>query len=299
LLPRLCRRLGWTETGGPMHAFLNAAVFYDLHIAVGVLGPVLRGRDALLAGLSGLAEIEALLSLACFAWEQPVTCYPVPVSEPTVSIVGGIHPFIAPDLAVPNDVKLTPTTRMWVITGPNMGGKSTFLRMVGTNVLLAQIGTAAAARQMSWTPLRLITDLRARDSLSKNESYFLAEVRQVRRMVLAEAGGAPILGLIDEPLRGTNSAEHVASSAAVLEHLRDSPHLFLVATHEQQLTELAGDSKGSNHHFREEVDSSGLLFDYHLRPGRARTRNALEILQREGYPQSLVERARQWLDQRP
>ncbi len=149
---------------------------------------------------------------------------------------------------------------------------------------------------MTMAPMRLITDLRARDNLSRHESYFLAEVRQLRRMVKPDEDGAPILGLIDEPFRGTNSQEQVAASLAVVEHLLRLPHLFLVATHEHRLTKLADEREAArNFHFHEELGEKGMVFDYRLRPGPAVTRNALDVLVREQYPTELVEDARRRL----
>ena len=296
VLPGLCRCLPWTETGGVMHAVSNLVFFYDLHVADGILRRVLPQREALLAGLSALAELEALASLGCFAWEQPVRCYPTPTTEPGLHIADGRHPLIEPRQGVPNDVELSDSLRMWIVTGSNMAGKSTFLRMTGVNVLLAQLGTVAVAREMRWTPARIMTDLRARDSLSKDESYFLAEVRQLRRMLTSPTEDAPILGLIDEPLRGTNSQERAAASVAVIQHLQRSRDLFLVATHEALLTSLAGDgSAAANMHFQEALEADGLVFDYRLRSGPAHSRNALLVMEREGYPPLLMAAARKWL----
>lgn len=296
VLPLLCRRLDWTNTGGMMHVILNVLVFYDLHVAAAILRRVVPNRDTLLAGVSALAELEALTSLAAFASEQPVRCYPTPVDEPLLTIVKGNHPLIDPDRVVPNNVELGRGGRLWIITGSNMSGKSTFLRMVGVNVLLAQLGTVACAEEFVWTPLRLLTDLRIRDDLSKDESYFMSEVRQLRRMIVPELDGVPILGLIDEPFRGTNSDERVAASIAVVCQLIDSPGLFFVATHERRLTELANDTDAVNRHFREDLGSDGAVFDYHLRAGRAEARNALKILEREGYPRAVIARARELLE---
>ncbi len=294
VLPVLCRRLGWTDTGGFIHVLCNVIFFYDLHVAHAVLRRVVPNRDALIDAAGALADLEALCGLACFGWEQPVTCTPTPSSEPTLAIVGGVHPLVDPEEVVANDVHLTPAARTWVITGSNMAGKSTFLRMVGINVVLAQIGADATAREMAFQPRRPITDLRIRDDLSKHESYFLAEVRQLRRM-LAPQDDTPLLGLIDEPFRGTNSEERIAADVAVVGHLIDSAHFFLVATHEQQLAELAEQTSAQNHHFHEDLTDGGAVFDYHLRPGPATARNALRILEREGYPATILERAQGYL----
>ncbi|MCP4247105.1 MAG: hypothetical protein GY778_08650 [bacterium] len=295
-LPALCNRVAWADSGGMIHALFNILFFWDLHVVRAILNRAGPHREVLLAGLNALADLEALNSLACLAYEQPVRCYPTPAEGLKYAITGGRHPLLPPDRVVANDVELGDAGRMWLITGSNMSGKSTFLRMAGVNCLLAQAGTVAVAEAMTWTPVRLITDLQVRDSLAGDESYFLAEVRHLRRMILPEASPAPLLGLIDEPFRGTNSADQGAASAALVEHLLESEHLFLIATHEQKLTELADGASARNRHFQENLREDGLVFDYLLRDGPARTRNALRILEREGYPPSVVTRARRWLE---
>jgi DNA mismatch repair ATPase MutS len=170
------------------------------------------------------------------------------------------------------------------------------LRMCGVNCLLAQIGTVVMAEAMTLCPVRLISDLQVRDNLADDESYFLAEVRHLRRMVVPESDGGHLLGLMDEPFRGTNSAEQVAAALAVVEHLLRTPNFFLLATHEQRLTGLADKLDGAeNRHFQENLSAEGLVYDYRLRLGPAVTRNALRVLQREGYPRALLDRAQEWL----
>ena len=110
-------------------------------------------------------------------------------------------------------------------------------------------------------------------------------------MILPPSGSNTLLGLIDEPFRGTNSEEQAAASMAVVQHLIASEQLFLVATHERLLTSLGRDNAAANFHFREALDGQEMVFDYQLRPGPAVTRNAIRILQREGYPADLVDRA--------
>jgi hypothetical protein len=295
-LPSLCAWLDWASPQGMARAILNLVVFLDLHIATAVLSRIAPYRDILRHGLSAVAELEALASLACFSAEQPVACYPR-VEKTGLSLAEGRHPLLlAPDVT-PNSAELTSESRTWVITGPNAAGKSTFLRMVGINVLLAQTGAAVPARAMTWSPMRLITDVRIRDDLARNESYFLSEVRRLRRLVLDLDDTVPIFGLIDEPFRGTNSRERVAAGIALLEHLMASPHFLLIATHEDLLAHVAGTTTSArNYHFQEHLQEQGVAFDYLLRPGPATTHTALRILEREGYPTSLLERARRLLD---
>jgi len=299
-LPALRASAGWADSGGMIHALCNVVFFYDVHVASAILRSVLPHRDALLAGIAALAELEALNSLACFAEETAdggPTCYPTLVADPVLQIRAGRHPLIPPDRAVANDIMLDAATRLWVVTGPNMAGKSTLLRMCGVNCLLAQVGTVALAEAMSLAPVRLMTDLQVRDNLAENESYFLAEVRHLRKMVLPEKDGVAVLGLMDEPFRGTNSAEQVAASVAVVEHLLGTGGFFLLATHERCLADLAEHTASAeNRHFREQLDCDGLVFDYRLYPGPADTRNALLVLTREGYPPAILQRAQAWLD---
>lgn len=292
-IPSLCAWLDWAGLHGIVRALLDLIVFLDLHIAEAVLAHIAPHRDVLLRGLSAMADLEALCGLACFSAEQPVACYPRPAAPTGIAIEDGRHPLLLEEDITPNSAHLTADRRTWVVTGPNAAGKSTFLRMVGVNVLLAQVGAAAVAREMTWSPVRLITDVRIRDDLARHESYFLSEVRRLRRLVLDSQDGAPLLGLIDEPFRGTNSQERTAAGIALLEHLMASRNLFLIATHEEMLARVAANTASAeNYHFQEHLHDGGILFDYRLRPGPATTKTALRILEQEGYPKALLERAR-------
>mgnify|MGYP006282634615 CR=1 FL=1 len=295
-VPSLCTWLEWAGLHGLVRSLLNMIVLLDLHIAEAVLARIVPNREVLLNGLASLAELEVLCSLASFSAEcrrAGAACWPEPTVETGVAIREGRHPLLLPEEAVPNDARLTGEKRTWIVTGPNAAGKSTFLRMVGVNVLLAQIGLAVPAIQMVWSPVRLLTDVRIRDDLARHESYFLTEVRRLRRLVLDAEATAPMLGLIDEPFRGTNSQERTAAGIALLEHLMGSHNLFLIATHEEVLARIAAEAPtGENYHFQEHLQDGGIRFDYLLRPGPATTRTAIRILEQEGYPQSLLERAR-------
>ncbi len=288
VLPGLLRYLYWADTGGPVHAFLNAIFFYDLQVGQAILRRVIPHCDALLGCIAAVAELEALMGLACFADEQPVSCYPELARDGSLLVERGQHPLVAPEACVPNGIELNGERHVWVITGSNMAGKSTFLRMIGVNALLAQIGSAVCAELMTLSPLRLVTDLRARDDLAEHASYFMAEVRHIRRVVAGPDDPTAMLALIDEPFRGTNSIEQSAAGVALVRHLMRSRGLFVVATHDRAITR----ETEANFHFQENLGESGPVFDYRLREGPARTRNALEILAREGYPAALVDDAR-------
>ena len=293
-IPALCEWLAWMSLGGPVRSLLNMIVLYDLHVAEAILVRFVPHRDMLLDGVAAFAEFEALASLACFSAGQPVKCYPELATETILTIEDGRHPLIAAGDAAGNSVRLTDDKRMWVITGPNAAGKSTYLRMVGVNLLLAQIGSAVCARAMTLCPVRLLTDVRIRDDLAKHESYFLSEVRRLRRMIVDAEAETPLVGLIDEPFRGTNSSERTAAGIALVEHLLACDHLFLLATHEETLAQVAAASEAAeNYHFQEHLTEAGIVFDYLLRSGPASTKTAIRILAQENYPPTLLARARE------
>ncbi|MGB0715490.1 MAG: MutS-related protein [Phycisphaerae bacterium] len=294
-LPALARSIAWTESGGLFHIISNLVFLFDIHILHAIQKHAIGHRGELQRSLSAVAELDALCSLACFAWEQKEAIFPQTVDHHTLTIDQGQHPLIDPDIAVTNSVHLDTNTRIWIVTGSNMAGKSTLLRMTAVNVLLAQMGSAVLAKHMTWSLVRLITDLQAHDSLADGESYFLAEVRHLKRLVAPPDGPAPIFGIVDEPLRGTNSPEQTAAGIALVDDLRASGHFFMIATHEHEITNLADNATIKNYHFEERLDDDGMVFDYLLRDGPATTRNAIRVLEREGFPESLINRARQWL----
>lgn len=296
VLPRLENRIPYLFLGlsGAFHIVIDLLVLWDLQAVAMIEAVAVRHRATLLKAIAAIGETEFLASLGTYAWEEDGATLPmVEDGPPRLEIAVGRHPLIARHEAVANSMTLGDPARTWVITGSNMSGKSTFLRMTASNALLAMIGSAVPAESMRMTPMEILTDLRIRDDLSRKESYFLAEVRQVRRMVEAAQNGSPVFVLIDEPFRGTNSAERVAAASAVVRTLINGSGLHLIATHDAALTTLGDLPNARNQHFEERFENEGLVFDYRLCDGPARTRNALRVLESEGYPAELVADARQ------
>ena len=293
-LPALARRIPYLFLGlaGMLHTLVNALTLWDVHWLCALERSYLNHRAELLASIEAVAELEVLLSLATFAWEQPVACLPeVRADGDGLTIQAGYHPLIPPGEVVANDVALVEPLRLWIITGSNMSGKSTFLRTTGLCAVLAQVGCAVPARAMRLRPAAILTDLRVRDDLGRHESYFLAEVRQVKRVLDRSSRGEALLGLIDEPFRGTNSEERLGAATAVIEALIRGTGIFLVATHDRQVTQLADGKVASNHHFQETLTEDTLAFDYRIRSGPATVRNAIKVLAAENYPPEVVAQA--------
>jgi hypothetical protein len=298
VITKLEKILSWSEIGfGPLKSGLNALCLYDVHIAAKINRVILSNKKMIMDAISATGDIEALYSLANFCWTQPVTCYPNIETETTLDIQTGFHPLIEPNISVANSISLNKTCHVLLITGPNAAGKSTLLRMATINTLLAQIGCAACSKNMSLAPMRIMTDLKVNDNLAKHESYFVSEVRHLKRMITPAQHSAPLFGLMDEPLRGTNSPERIAASVALVEWLLESNHIFFVATHEDALTDIIdNDGRGKNVHFHEALDTDTVVYDYKLKDGPATSRTAIRIIEQEGYPKSLVARAKQYIN---
>ena len=191
---------------------------------------------------------------------------------------------------VPNDCALSTDgaagPQIAVLTGPNMAGKSTFLRTVGVNLCLAYAGATVSADRLEASLFRIFTCIKVSDSVQDGLSYFYAEVKRLQALLSAtKAGDLPVLFLIDEIFRGTNSRERLIGSRSYIRAMSQLSATGLVATHDLELIKLADEIKGvANLHFREEVSDGRMVFDYRLRPGPCPTTNALTIMRLEGLP---------------
>ncbi|MBP8001469.1 MAG: hypothetical protein KA314_18615 [Chloroflexi bacterium] len=243
-------------------------------------------------------ELEALSGLANWGYLNPHTVLPVfqttetshgsirvPVAPFSATSLG--HPLISDKEKVRNDFVFTQVGQVFLITGSNMAGKSTFLRTIGLNLVLAYAGGPVDARAFTVTPGRLFTCIRVTDSLADGISYFYAEVRRLKLLLdeLARPHSQPLFFFIDEIFRGTNNRERLIGSRAVLKHLVNHNGLGMVATHDLELVQLAETTTTMhNIHFREEVRDGQMIFDYKLRSGPCPTTNALKIMALAGLP---------------
>jgi DNA mismatch repair ATPase MutS len=225
-------------------------------------------------------------------FENPGWCLPeVIAGEAELAARDLGHPLLPPARRVGNDVIVGPTGTFLLVTGSNMSGKSTLLRAIGINVVLAQAGGPACAAALRLPPVRLATSILVEDSLAAGVSFFLAELLRIKGVVAAaaaaEARGAVLLYLLDEVLRGTNSVERQIAVRRVLRHLLSRGALGAVSTHDLELAAGAGLAEAARPvHFRETLapgpDGPRMSFDYRLRSGPATTTNALELLRQVG-----------------
>ncbi|MDX2285431.1 MAG: hypothetical protein NW241_14795 [Bacteroidia bacterium] len=264
---------------------LNGAALWDLRQALALERWKAAHRDAVPGWLDALDEWDATASLARFAFHFPGHAWPeVLEGEPCFEAEDLAHPLLLPEGRVANSLLLQGAGQLRIVTGANMAGKSTFLRAAGVNLLLAQAGAPVCARAMRFTPMPLITSMRASDSLADHASYFFAEIRRLRQVIdLLEQEGRAFV-LVDEMLRGTNSRDKQTGSMAFVRKLARSGALGLVATHDLVLAELEGEFPGQVLPLCFEIDirEDALTFDYRLRPGVSQTLNAVFLMRQMG-----------------
>ena len=239
--------------------------------------------------MSAVAEMESMASLAGLAADHPGWTWPeVDESLDRLEAEALAHPLIAPARAVPNDLVVGPPGGTLLVTGSNMSGKSTLLRAVGLNAVLAFMGGPACARRLRLPPLRIVTSMRLADSLEDGVSFFMASLARLKLVVDAVARGAEgeptVLYLLDELLSGTNSAERAVAVRAVLARLLRSRAIGAVTTHDLGLADAAELRDHANAvHFQETVERERgrlrMSFDYRLRPGVASSTNALALME--------------------
>jgi len=231
-----------------------------------------------------LGEFEALNSLATYAYEHPDDPFPeIAESGMFLRAEGISHPLLPDKQAIRNDVRLDETQRLYIISGSNMSGKSTLLRTIGVNTVLALAGAPVRAHRFALTPIHLGASLRTQDSLQGGISRFYAEIQRLRQIVDISRE-KPLLFLLDEVLHGTNSHDRRVGAEAVLRSLLRAGALGLLTTHDLTLTQIAADPDlhAVNAHLEDEIVEGKMHFDYHLRPGVVTRSNAIELMRAVG-----------------
>ncbi|MBV8570441.1 MAG: mismatch repair protein [Acidobacteriaceae bacterium] len=233
-----------------------------------------------------MAEFEALSSLASIAFERPQWSFPklTECSSGEFHAEALQHPLLAPAECVPNDVSLGDGGRLLIVSGSNMSGKSTLLRSIGLNAVLAWAGAPVAAANLTISPLHVGASIRVTDSLQEHRSRFFAEITRIRQIVDLTHRGPPVLFLLDELLSGTNSHDRRVGAAGIVHGLLKAGAIGLVTTHDLALTNLDEDETVgiSNVHFEDRIVNGEMRFDYKLRPGVVQRSNALELMRAVG-----------------
>jgi hypothetical protein len=244
-----------------------------------------RSGPAVGRWLAALGEVEALCSLAAYSFEEPDDPFPELADDgPCFEAEGLGHPLLPRDRCVRNDVALGGATRLLVVSGSNMSGKSTLLRAVGTNVLLALAGAPVRARRLRLAPLAVGATLRVQDSLQAGRSRFYAEVLRVRQLLDLARGAPRLLFLLDELFQGTNSHDRRVGAEAVVRRLLDAGAVGLITTHDLALTDIAERlaPRAANVHFEDRFEGGEMTFDYRMKPGVVQNTNGLALMRAVG-----------------
>jgi hypothetical protein len=235
-------------------------------------------------------ELEALSSLANAAYLDPALIFPTVRADeraPVFVVEGLGHPLLSPEQKVRNNFEFRQLGDLAILTGSNMAGKSTFLKALGVNLALANAGGVVDAGRFDTTLFRLFTCIKVSDSVTDGISYFYAEVRRLKALLMAleEPNTLPLFFCIDEIFRGTNNRERLLGSRAYIRALVQGHGVGLIATHDLELVKLADEAPQiANFHFRDDLADGQMVFDYRLRPGPSPTTNALKLMRSAGLP---------------
>lgn len=264
---------------------LNTFLLWDLQQILALEKWKLVRTNTIKQWFTILGEMEALNSLGRFAFNHPQYAYPQLSDLPGIYAGESIgHPLIPADKRVDNDFSSSGKPAIALITGSNMAGKSTFLRAIGINQVLAMAGCVACARSLTVANMRIMSSMRIADNLEENTSTFYAELRKLKSIIEQVNRHEPVFLLLDEILRGTNSQDRQAGSKALLQQLCRESACGILATHDITLTQLSDQYPDaiSNYHFDASVNGEELYFDYTLKPGICTSMNASILMKKIG-----------------
>jgi hypothetical protein len=285
-IAQLRRMVSWVDSA---HNMMFAPIAYVLLIPPQLALAIDRWHGlyghAVADWLRVVGELEALSAMATYAYERPADPFPEIVEDGALFEADGLkHPLIPEATSVGNDLRLGGAgPRVVIVSGSNMSGKSTLMRSVGVNVVLAHAGAPVRAVRLRLSPLVLGATLHIEDSLQAGHSRFYAEILRIRTIVEAGRGSVPLLFLLDEILHGTNSFDRRIGAEGIVRALAGMGAIGLVTTHDLALAELPSTLEGAvNMHFEDRLENGRMIFDYRMRPGVVEHSNALALMRAIG-----------------
>ncbi len=274
----------------PAMRFLDPPLMYSVQVAFAAEAWRRAHGNAVASWLRATGEIEALLAIAAYSYEHPDDPFPEVIDGVPENAAGSFigeelgHPLIPAAKCVRNSVHICGKTRVLLVSGSNMSGKSTLLRTVGINTVLAMAGAPVRARRLQLTPLQVGASIRVNDSLYEGNSRFYAEITRLRQ-IYEMAGHKPtLLFLLDELLQGTNSKDRRIGAEGIVRAFVELGATGLISTHDLALTDIAGVAEGTlrNVHFQDELENGRMKFDFTLREGVVTKSNGLELMRSIG-----------------
>lgn len=285
LLSQLINKLNY-RLNMIMMFILNIFFIWDIRQVMAIEQWKKNNHQNLETAFDVIAEFEALISLSSLNVNYPDWCFPEIVEGEAYTLIAKdlAHPLISANKRIENDYELNDTFKIDIITGSNMAGKSTFLRTIGINTVLALCGAPACAHDMKVSVMKILSYMRIKDSLNESTSTFKAELDRLQMLLAAVEGEQKIFFLIDEMLRGTNSVDKYLGSKAVIERLISKKAVGMVATHDLQIAQLENDHPDyvRNFYFDIQVKEGEMLFDYKIKHGACKTFNASLLLKQIG-----------------
>ncbi len=267
--------------------YINLLFHFDLIASAFLLGGIKKDKDRILSAYEKTGFLDMCLSVASYRKyleTKGAFCVPVFTEGAFVCIKEGFNPLI--EKPVSNDAYSEGGV---LITGSNASGKSTYMRMIAVNAILAQTIATCPAKEYRASHFRIYSSIAVNDSILKGESYFMAEIKSLKRIVdAAGTEGRKVICFIDEILRGTNTSERISAACAVLDYLSELGVITFAATHDIELTTLVSD-KYENVHFSENITDDDVTFTYVLEKGPTKSRNAIALLKKNGFPASVTE----------
>ena len=267
---------------GPL---MNSLFLFDIYCLLRLEWWRKAHKELLLRTMEEIVRLDTQISCAIYTFNHPENTYPVfDTANNSIKAVNAKHP-LRSKTAVGNDFTLGVEERFFLLTGANMTGKSTFIRTIGTCIVLASLGVPVPADELILPVLKLYTSMRVTDSVQDDISYFRAELNRIKAIITAvQQSDIPYLILLDEPLRGTNSADKQLGTRSVIESLLRYNAIGIVATHDTGLCDMADIYPGqiSNYHFESAVINNELSFDYKLHPGGSTSNNATILMRQMG-----------------
>ena len=273
---------------GIVQDYLAGVTLYDIVAFCHIEKALRKCRKETLQLYEFVGDVDTDIAIASFRKSLTNWCSPMIQKSGSIGLEKICHPLM--DDGVANSIELRKGA---IFTGANASGKSTFMKAVAINVILAQTIHTCVAKNVKMPTIKVMTSMALRDDILSSESYYMVEIKSLKRIVdRAKEEGEPVLCFIDEVLRGTNTVERIAASTEILSLLAQKNALCFAATHDIELTELLKEQY-DNYHFEEQVEEDDVIFDYRLREGKAMTRNAIKLLHMIGYDQHIVQRAQE------
>jgi hypothetical protein len=285
-IARLNRRVEFLESAHNLFVrVFDFVIFYRLQLVLAAESWRRRHGRSLRQWIETVGELEALAALGGYTYEHPEDVFPEFVDQaPCFEAEGLAHPLIPRNRAVTNDLHLGRDLQLMIVSGPNMAGKSTFLRGIGVNAVLAQSGAPVRAAGLKLSPLAVTASICVLDSLEGGISRFYAEINRLKLIMDLTHSSVPVLFLLDELLSGTNSHDRLIGTRSFVTKLVERGAAGLVSTHDLALTAIPEEigSKAINCHFEDHLEEGRLHFDYKLYPGIVQTSNALPLMRSIG-----------------